>query len=202
VDATKKNWPDSANIGEDDNNIVFLDYDSDGDPDFLLSSLTGEDRLLINNGKGVFSLQQPILKNNNTPHTLSLVLGDINGDCKWDIIMGQGEGENNIEERIFIGTNLLPDTAKPIIAKTYVSRDSLTQEWTLWARIHDHKSPISDEDFTDIVVLDDQNKKLGSLEWYGEYLWRFTSKSTLPSPTLKIIATDKCQNQASFLLKL
>ena len=64
IDATDALWVDSENIGEDDNNIVFLDYDSDGDPDFLISSLTGEDRLLVNDGKGKFNLLQPVLKGN------------------------------------------------------------------------------------------------------------------------------------------
>jgi hypothetical protein len=129
-----------------------------------------------------------------------MVLGDINGDCKWDIIMGQGEGEKNIEERIFIGTSLLPDTAKPIISNTYFSRDNLTQKWTLWARIHDHKSPISVEDFKEVSLLDSQNNKLGDLEWYGEYLWRYTSSLPLTSPQLKIKAIDKCLNETIYPL--
>jgi len=54
IDATDELWQDSENIGMDDNNIVFLDYDSDGDPDFIISSLTGEDRLLENDGTGKF----------------------------------------------------------------------------------------------------------------------------------------------------
>jgi len=40
------------------------------------------------------------------PHTLSLMLSDIMADGKIDLIMGQGEGEEIIEERIFIGTGI------------------------------------------------------------------------------------------------
>ena len=116
IDATDELWVDSENIGEDDNNIVFLDYDSDGDPDFLISSLTGEDRLLVNNGKGKINLVQPVLKGKATPLTLSMVLGDINNDHKLDIIMGQGEGEEGIEERIFMGKYIQKDTSPPINA--------------------------------------------------------------------------------------
>jgi len=51
-DATPQWWPNEANVGEDDNVVAFLDYDSDGDADFLIGSLSGPDRLLINDGKG------------------------------------------------------------------------------------------------------------------------------------------------------
>jgi hypothetical protein len=35
VDATSRWWPNEANIGEDDNVAAFLDFDSDGDADFV-----------------------------------------------------------------------------------------------------------------------------------------------------------------------
>ena len=70
---------------------MFLDYDSDGDSDFLISSLTGEYRLLVNDGVGKFKLIQPVLMGNPTPLTLSISLGDVNNDNKIDIVMGQSE---------------------------------------------------------------------------------------------------------------
>ena len=53
-DATDQLWPPSDNIGEDDNVAAFLDYDSDGDADFLIGSLTGPDRLIVNRGADGF----------------------------------------------------------------------------------------------------------------------------------------------------
>ena len=42
-------WPDEHNAGRDDNMVVTLDADSDGDPDFLIGALGAEaDRLHIN----------------------------------------------------------------------------------------------------------------------------------------------------------
>jgi hypothetical protein len=43
-DATDNWWPDTANVGEDDNVAAFLDVDSDGDADFVIGSLSGPDR--------------------------------------------------------------------------------------------------------------------------------------------------------------
>ena len=39
IDATHQLWKDENNIGMDDNNVAFLDYDSDGDADFILEFL-------------------------------------------------------------------------------------------------------------------------------------------------------------------
>ena len=55
-DATDAWWPASENIGEDDNVAAFLDFDSDGDADFLIGSLSGPDRLLVNDGTGLYGL--------------------------------------------------------------------------------------------------------------------------------------------------
>ena len=49
-DATDAWWPPAHNVGEDDNMVAFLDFDSDGDADFVVGSLSGPDRLLINDG--------------------------------------------------------------------------------------------------------------------------------------------------------
>ena len=52
LDATASWWPPAANVGEDDNMVAFLDVDADGDADFVIGSLSGPDRLLVNDGKG------------------------------------------------------------------------------------------------------------------------------------------------------
>ncbi len=51
-DATDAWWPLAANVGEDDNMVAFLDYDSDGDADFVVGSLSGPDRLLHQRRQG------------------------------------------------------------------------------------------------------------------------------------------------------
>ena len=194
IDATDALWADSENIGEDDNNIVFLDYDSDGDPDFLISSLTGEDRLLVNDGKGKFNLLQPVLKGKATPLTLSMVLGDINNDQKMDIIMGQGEGEEGIEERIFMGKNINKDTASPIISSHQITENA-NGTLTVKARIHDHKSPNMPQDWNVIAVHLDEASEPIPMVWYGENLWVATFPTPQDAKELKICAKDYCGNK-------
>ncbi|MBN3520604.1 VCBS repeat-containing protein [Algoriphagus lutimaris] len=193
LDATSSLWLDQDNIGEDDNNVVFLDFDSDGDPDFILSSLTGEDRLLINDGTGKFKLQQSILSGDPTPHTLSLIFADLNNDYKMDIIMGQGEGEESIEERIYIGKKVQADTAPPIIS--HIEQTSSSDGTSkVYARVSDNKSPSMPQDWKEVVVVSG-SKKI-SMTWYGEYLW-FADLSKLETENpIEICATDAAGNQA------
>jgi FG-GAP-like repeat len=197
-DVTPTHWPDPENIGEDDNNIVFLDFDSDGDPDFLLSSLTGEDRLLINDGTGKFNMKQPVLSGEPTPHTLSMVLGDINNDKKMDIIMGQGEGREIIEERIFIGSEIKADEAAPII-----SHDRLEEKgsgtFTVTARIHDNKSPNMPQDWESVVLL--INDQPVPLTWYGENLWKATVQNKTKNDRWEICATDYAGNKSCITIQ-
>jgi hypothetical protein len=200
IDATEESWPNSANIGEDDNNVVFLDFDSDGDPDFLLSSLTGDDRLLINDGKGKFSLAQPILKGPPTPHTLSMVLGDINNDKKLDIIMGQGEGEEVISEMIFIGDKLNPDTAPPAIALTKIKRGDDAKTVVVKARIHDRKSPSMPQDWSAVEFKASSKSKPFAMQWYGEYLWKVELQNASAIKDGQICATDYCGNKKCIVI--
>ena len=195
IDATSRLWEDESNNGEDDNNVVFLDFDSDGDADFILSSLTGEDRLLINDGTGKFELRQSILSGAPSPLTLSLVFADINNDHKMDIVMGQGEGESMIEERIFMGTNIVPDQAKPIISHIEVKKQEKGIS-SVKARIHDHKSPSMPQDWQSVFLKINGNE--APMEWYGEYLWKAVIQDLSPDDLLEICATDAAGNQSCF----
>jgi hypothetical protein len=90
-DATQAWWPDAANVGEDDNMAAFLDVDSDGDADFVIGSLSGPDRLLVNDGKGRLQVRLDVFDGAPTPGTLGLALADLDGDRRMDVVQGQGE---------------------------------------------------------------------------------------------------------------
>jgi hypothetical protein len=192
-DKTHELWSDLHNVGEDDNNNVFLDYDSDGDADFITSSLTGLERLSINDGEGDFSLKQPILSGPETPLTLSIVIGDINRDNKPDIVMGQGEGEEGIEERIYIGTGVLTDTAAPEITHVQYLQDSITRKVKIKARIHDRKSPSVKDDWKEVSITNLDSVVIATMKWYGEYLW-FANISEDQIDVAMIRATDAAGN--------
>ena len=139
-DATAQWWPAEHNIGDDDNMVAFLDYDSDGDADFVIGSLSGPDRLIINNGKGHLTMARDVFVGADTPGTLGLALGDLDGDGRLDVIQAQGEHPTAVQERIFLGTGLQPDTAPPSISMVSAAKRP-AGGLAVRARVHDRKSP-------------------------------------------------------------
>ena len=95
---------------------AFLDFDADGDADIVVGSLSGPDRLLINDGKGRLTVALDVFDGEPTPGTLGLALADLDGDHRMDVVQGQGEHKTAIDERVFSGRGLKPDTAAPSVS--------------------------------------------------------------------------------------
>ena len=108
-DGTADVWPAAANVGADDNAVVVLDVDSDGDPDFLIASLSGTDRLLVNQG-GRLEVNQEVFGGAATPGTLGIAVADLDGDQRLDVVQSQGELAE--DERVYFGTGIQPDTGR------------------------------------------------------------------------------------------
>jgi len=198
-DATARLWPDSENLGLDDNMDVFLDFDSDGDADLLIGSLDGPDRLLMNDGSGKLKLvnrTQSVL--GDTPGTLAIAVADLNGDCKLDVAEAQGEGA--WPEKVYLGKNIPADTAPPVITQVEkVSSSGADHPLQIRARVHDNKSPTKPHDWRSVVLrwTTDRQTHEAPMQWYGEYLWR----GTIDEPpagdfSYKVCATDAAGNEA------
>jgi hypothetical protein len=188
VDRTPALWPDSENLGEDDNMVVFLDFDSDGDADFLLGSLTGADRLHVNDGTGRFTVRTDVFGGAPTPGTLAIAVADLNGDGKLDVVQAQGEHETAVQEKVFYGTGLAPDTAPPVV--DLVTDDS----GVVRARVHDRKTPVMPHDFREIVVVwtSGDRESRTPMRWYGGSLFR----ADVPQGTeYRVCATDAQGNR-------
>lgn len=172
VDATDAWWPTSENIGEDDNVVAFLDFDSDGDADFLIGSLSGPDRLLINDGTGRLSLATDVFAGAETPGTLGMAIGDLDGDGRIDVVQSQGEHPTAIQERIFLGRGLDADTVPPVVGDPMTVPDG--DGALVLVRIHDRKSPslAAEWESVDVTWESEDGEGTVPMRWYGEYLWR------------------------------
>lgn len=96
----------SGNPGSDDNGVACVDIDGDGDFDAAIMSLSGNERVLLNDGTGNFTLIAdafPVVKD----PTLWFEFGDLNGDGRLDVVTGQGEGSPQLN-RVYIGTASAP----------------------------------------------------------------------------------------------
>lgn len=150
VDGTESLWPKTSNVGEDDNAVVVLDVDSDGDPDFLIAALGNvPDRLLINEGGTLSLVDDAFLEANSfSAGTLGIAVADLNQDGRLDVVQSQGELAS--DNRVYIGTGIAVDSAGPIVQM--VSAVHTGNELLVRARIHDNKTPVMDFDFQELMV--------------------------------------------------
>ncbi len=197
-DATEAWWPPSSNVGEDDNMVAFLDYDSDGDADFVVGSLSGPDRLLINDGKGQLTVRLDAFGGEDTPGTLGLALADLDGDGRMDVVQGQGEHKTAIDERVFAGRGLAVDSAPPSVTMVGL-RERPGGGRQVVARVHDRKSPSLPFEWRRVAleITTASGSREVPMRWYGEYLWRADWPAGVPATaTFRVCATDAAGNSA------
>ncbi|MSO50452.1 MAG: VCBS repeat-containing protein [Acidobacteria bacterium] len=198
-DATAQWWLPGENIGEDDNMVAFLDYDSDGDADFVIGSLSGPDRLMINDGKGQLTVAADVFVGPPTPGTLGMALGDLDGDGRMDVVQAQGEHPTAIQERVHLGTGLKPDTAPPVISSVSSTPSPAAGRTIVRARVHDRKSPTLPAEWKRVAVewTSSAGPQVTPLHWYGEYLWTVELPAAiLAGSTFRVCATDASGNSA------
>lgn len=196
-DMTASWWPPAANVGEDDNVVAFLDADDDGDADFVIGSLSGPDRLLVNDGRGHLTVRLDVFDGEATPGTLGMALADLDGDGRMDVVQGQGEHPKAVSERIHAGRGLPRDSRPPVI--TQVRAAAAGPARVVRARVHDRKSPSLATEWRRVVVewTTPSGRREAPMRWYGEYLWAAAWPADLPTGTeFRVCATDAAGNSA------
>jgi MYXO-CTERM domain-containing protein len=110
----------TGNPGVDDNGVACIDLDGDGDLDAAVASLSGNERVLLNDGKGHFTAVDgafpPVADS-----TLWFEFGDVNGDGRLDCATAQGE--SSFLDRLYVGTPLAPID---VLAPTFRSVESVS----------------------------------------------------------------------------
>jgi hypothetical protein len=184
ADESAERMTATANPGADDNQSVWLDVDDDGDADLLVASLSGPERLLLNDGTGHFTLAPGSATPDDTPGSLGIAVGDLDGDGRLDVV--QAQGEVAFPEKVQLATAMVAvDTHPPVVAVEEVHGGGRVR-----ARVHDHQSPYHAHDFQKISLVVDGTES--AMTWYGEYLFAGTLPATWT--TYKVCATDRRGN--------
>jgi len=165
--------------------VVGLDVESDGDADFLIGSLNGSDRLLLNDGTGALTAVAGIFDAAPSRGTLGMAIADLNGDFRLDVVEGQGEVPSHQDERIYLATDAIgPDTAPPHVRTATVGA-------TILGRISDNRTPNAPHDWQSITAR--WNGGEAPMTWYGENLFRAIVPTDAEPVT--VCAVDAAGNQ-------
>jgi hypothetical protein len=143
----------------------------------------GNDRLLLNDGTGKFTLS-PGATPNDTSGTLGLAVADLDGDGRLDIV--QGQGEVAFPEKVQLASASNPiDTVAPAIRVQGSGS-------TIRAQIHDFIGPSHIHDFQRVVVKLEGDEV--EMTWYGGMLWR--ARLPVVPASFQVCATDRNGNTA------
>ncbi|HEX4982394.1 MAG TPA: VCBS repeat-containing protein [Ilumatobacteraceae bacterium] len=192
TDATDAWWPPDANVGFDDATAVPVDIDSDGDADFLVTSLDGPDRLLLNDGTGTVSLVTDVfISDGFTAGTLAIGLADLNRDGRLDAVESQGEVPGYENEHVYFGTDRLPlDTAPPTVRTDLPA--SPTGDTVIHARVHDNGAAYGGHLWRSVEVRWDGGS--APMRWYGEFLFSAQIPFDPGVTGVEVCATDAAGN--------
>ncbi len=111
----------SPNTSLDDNDSKFFDYDDDGDLDLIIARLGSGGERVYENIHGLFMQVSGVIQV-NSDSSLDLMVADLTGNGKLDVVTAQGES-GNFQNRIYINSGPA-DTHPPRIISTEQVQDT------------------------------------------------------------------------------
>ena len=165
----------SPNSSLDDNDSKFFDYDNDGDLDLIIARLgSGGERIYNNDGNGNFTQVSGLITVIGDS-SLDIMVADLTGNGKLDIVTAQGES-GNYENRIYIN-NGPADTFAPTIVRTEQLKDTDDTVGPYVVRTVIYDQMTSDRGFFDHGVTLNYSVGAGPgkqvpMKWSGNSLWR------------------------------
>ena len=187
----------SPNPTADDNDTKWLDFDMDGDLDFVVAALfANQERFYRNNGNGTFT-QMTNMATSVTDSSLDVMIGDVTGDGLFDMITAQGES-GNFTNRIYVNTGPR-DTISPKIVRTEeVAPEEGQVDFVIRCEVHDQYT--SDRGFHPSSIQFSYSVNGKGFEpldmlWSGNSLWRVEISVPACSDVLyRVEATDRAGN--------
>ncbi|MDG1500865.1 MAG: FG-GAP-like repeat-containing protein [Planctomycetota bacterium] len=131
-------WTKGADSGSsDDNEIVLFDYDNDGDFDSLVGSLGSREKVMRNNGNGIFNIVNGVITTVGDP-TLDMTVADLNNDGRYDVITtnGEGQSQNTWDSKLYTNKGSR-DILSPVVVRQEEVVSGSTGPWIIRSEIRD-----------------------------------------------------------------
>jgi hypothetical protein len=98
--------------GNDDNEMVLMDYNNDGRLDVFVGNLSFQEKAYRNLGGGTFANVNAIIQV-QADSTLDMGFADLNGDDKYDFVTAQGES-GSFTDKVYMNSGS-SDTLAPVL---------------------------------------------------------------------------------------
>ncbi|MFO0555982.1 MAG: VCBS repeat-containing protein [Polyangiaceae bacterium] len=187
----------SGNIGADDNGVVCVDIDADGDLDAVVISLGSPERYLQNDGTGHFTFISGAFPG---PTNCSLwgEFGDLNGDDRLDLVTSQGECSSSDE--VYFGNSSMPvDSVPPrIIAVSTVPDANLGGTAPVLFAVSDRTVTDDGPELARVYAVIDPSGAATPVEGWavgGDLSRVELPTSTVGPQTFRVCAVDRSKNE-------
>jgi plastocyanin len=122
---------------DDDNEIVLIDYDVDGDLDVLVGSLASRERLYRNDTGGAFVADNAKIQA-VSDSTLDATVADLNNDRRYDVITAQGESNSaQFVNKVYLNSGPVDDLPPRITATRAQPNPPPTGPFVVRAKVTD-----------------------------------------------------------------
>ena len=186
--------------GNDDNEMVCMDYNNDGLLDVFVGNLGFQEKCYRNNGGGSFTNVNAIIQV-QADSTLDMGTADLNGDGKYDLVTGQGESGNFLD-KVYMNSGTA-DTLAPVLVDNDIPGALGDPETVFHIRLRDQ---ISDDGHIGVTVSYVWSTIGADAGGSGDALHQGSGqyRAAVPTPTgttsaeITFTATDGAGNSAVF----
>lgn len=203
-DGDGTSWTDASssivtNPTSDDNDTKFIDWDMDGDLDFVVAALfASTDRFYRNNGSGSW-IQTSNMQTSFTKSSLDIGFADLDGDGAPDCVTASGES-GNFQNRLYMNQGPADTIAPNFLAVTEVApARGVTGPFEVRALIADQLS--SDRGFMPrsvelVYATAAARGKTIPMQWSGNSVWTgmLPDVGDCATVTYRVRAEDRAGN--------